>query len=145
SSFMSFKKTYVCTEAVAASLPRCSQVIPRGSQYPCVDDEGCCNFKPRVQVLDNWGVCNGSCPNTFVGPDPDEYRGRLDGNLCFNSATTNYLAETLTGPTDSDNDNECKILSADDRRYVIPAIADSYLAPYTAYQGVIKVCPGVCP
>ncbi|PIZ95652.1 MAG: hypothetical protein COX80_03995 [Candidatus Magasanikbacteria bacterium CG_4_10_14_0_2_um_filter_33_14] len=35
------------------------------------DDDKVCVFKPAVQVLDNWGWCNGSCNNN-------------DGNGCYN-------------------------------------------------------------
>ncbi|MEK7131523.1 MAG: hypothetical protein AAB797_02190 [Patescibacteria group bacterium] len=27
---------------------------------------GCCVYQPKVQVKDNWGWCNGTCPNPFL-------------------------------------------------------------------------------
>ncbi len=35
---------------------------------------GCCEFTPAVQLKDNWGWCNGSCP------------GGADGNGCYDSS-----------------------------------------------------------
>lgn len=39
----------------------------KGWQPVCSDPQnfpnGCCEFKPVVQVIDNWGWCNGECPD----------------------------------------------------------------------------------
>jgi hypothetical protein len=127
SRFMRFNKTYTCSESVANILPRCAG----GSVFPCRDAAGCCVFKPLVQVLDNWGVCNGTCSN--ASPDP-AISGRADGNLCINTSTVNYLDESRDR---GDLINECTILSASDRNY-------RGAQPYVEYAGVIVVCPGNC-
>ncbi len=48
-------------------------------------DDKICEFKPRVQVLDNWGWCNGSCTRVYSQVDgspswaPGNYReGRYE-------------------------------------------------------------------
>lgn len=56
--------TYVCTPDLISApepvgLPAC---LPgEDKQYPC-KAAGKCVFRPRVQFLDNWGLCNGTCP-----------------------------------------------------------------------------------
>lgn len=52
--------TYRCEQAFMDTLPQCD-----GSTYPCRGTDQsrpACFFKPRVQFLDNWRVCNGTCP-----------------------------------------------------------------------------------
>jgi hypothetical protein len=51
---------YLCEAEYRIGLPECGN-----GAYPCQgDDSGgdFCLFKPRVQFIDNWGVCNGDCP-----------------------------------------------------------------------------------
>jgi hypothetical protein len=53
SSYFRFDHNYLCVK----NGP--------GWQSDCPDSRvtgGCCVFKPKVQVKDNWGWCNGSCP-----------------------------------------------------------------------------------
>ena len=45
------------------------------------DGDKVCVFKPAVQVLDNWGWCNGSCNNN-------------DGNGCYNAVPNNFNGNT---------------------------------------------------
>jgi hypothetical protein len=49
---------------------------------------GCCVFVPKVQVLDNWGWCNGSCPGEPGGD------GCYDGS---NRSSPPYTDECRTG------------------------------------------------
>lgn len=129
------QKTYTCSAAFADTLSPCSLGSPF---YPCRDEVGCCVFRPRVQILDNWGVCNGSCP------------GEPGGNSCFNSGPlpdVNYLSATAD-PTNADN--ECYDLgpggtTPDTRSYhdVNPG-KSGIQQPWTAGPE-ITVCPGVCP
>ena len=127
-NYMSFKKTYVCNEATVASLDKCAWYAD-GDHYPCVDSAGCCIFRPRVQALDNWGICNGVCN--------DSVEDEVVGDLCFNSVAQNFLAESRE---EFDDVNECFILENDDQTY---GYSDTR-RPYTAYQGEIRVCPGGC-
>jgi hypothetical protein len=75
-------KTYLCSDSYAKSLPGC------GNGYPCQRDNACV-FKPRVQIQDNWGICNGTCT---TGPDGT--------NICIDTEcrTTGVAARYGTGP-----------------------------------------------
>lgn len=64
-------KTYTCNLQKYASLPSCEPLGSATERYPC-QEGGACVFRPRVQITDNWGVCNGSCP------------GGLGGSICIN-------------------------------------------------------------
>ncbi|MFH1047860.1 MAG: hypothetical protein V1738_06165 [Patescibacteria group bacterium] len=121
--YMQFNKTYVCSENTVNNLPTCNAANP---VYPCTRG-GCCVYKPRVQVLDNWGVCNGTCTTDVDG----------EGDLCYNSSPVGYLAESYNA---TDWDNECTILNSGDRSY-----ANDARQPYTAYDSEVIVCPGNCP
>jgi hypothetical protein len=121
--YVQFNRTYVCSEATVDSLRACNDADPF---YPCKRD-GCCVYKPRVQVMDNWGLCNGTCTDDVDG----------EGAICYNSSSVGYLAETYDAV---DSENECAILNSTDRSYA----ADNR-QPYTAYEGEVKVCPGNCP
>jgi len=49
-----------------------------------------CVFKPRVQVLDNWGWCNGNCPPSVIGcynDDSDSLKQQCELNRGYNSFT----------------------------------------------------------
>lgn len=109
--YFEHKKTYVCSDGIWSGLPDCGLV----GEYPCAR-YGACVFKPRVQLLDNWGFCNGSCSgepglaNTCMVQDP------------------NADADT--------EDNECRISALETR--------DNYSAqkkPWTEFQGEIIVYP----
>jgi len=120
------QKTYTCSQAFAETLSECT---PGNPFYPCKDVNGCCVFKPRVQVLDNWGVCNGSCSG-----DPG-------GSMCFNSSEPPGYLEAATAADDAAD--ECYDLGMggtqpNDRRYGGDA------QPWTVGPD-ITVCPGTCP
>jgi hypothetical protein len=109
-------RTYTCSQAYANTLPACSNA---NRTYPCNRD-GICVYKPRVQVMDNWGVCNGLCPG-----------GTQNSGLCFNK--TLDVDAVSNGSTD-----ECDLLQTN-RGY---DISDR---PWTEFNGEINVCPGNCP
>jgi hypothetical protein len=60
----SFEKYYTCSKK---DLPVCfttdghGKTISTNCWNPTWGNEGACQFIPRVQVLDNWGWCNGTC------------------------------------------------------------------------------------
>ena len=61
--YFQFEHTYICNRD--SELPSCSFSTEPGG-YSDVPANGCqtatgCFFRPRVQVLDNWGWCNGDC------------------------------------------------------------------------------------
>lgn len=79
SGVFSVSNPYTCTPAKASAS------CPAG--YP----NGCCVFIPKIQVKDNWGWCNGSCPG---GPGGDYC---LD-QTASNSTGTDECATSNSGP-----------------------------------------------
>ena len=51
-AYFRFDHVYQCAEDGAGWVADCSDSSVQG---------GCCKFNPKIQVLDNWGWCNGSC------------------------------------------------------------------------------------
>jgi hypothetical protein len=119
------QKTYTCSQAFASTLDYCTPLNPF---YPCQNESECCVFKPRVQILDNWGLCNGVCTG---GPGED---------MCFNSGPLDGYIEATH---DADDEfNECYTLGSggidkEQRRYSGPR------QPWTEGPE-ITVCPGLC-
>lgn len=65
--YFHFEHTYLCHDDI--DLPDCGFDVSPGSSYGSIPATGCktdtaCFYRPRVQVLDNWGWCNGSCSDT---------------------------------------------------------------------------------
>ncbi|MEA3249028.1 MAG: hypothetical protein U9Q03_01575 [Patescibacteria group bacterium] len=120
------QKTYTCSQALAKTLTGCT---PGDPSYPCRDVAGCCVFKPRVQMLDNWGVCNGTC---LGGPG---------GDLCFNgSPPPGYL----DGGDPSSTEDECTVLTDTLRDYGdINDGISGIQRPWTEGPE-ITVCPESC-
>jgi len=64
--YFQFEHTYLCNKDI--DLPDCGfDDFP--SDYGDVDEGGCqtdtaCFYRPRIQFLDNWGWCTGSCFDT---------------------------------------------------------------------------------
>ncbi len=111
--------SYVCNNATLAALPACGS---SGRPYPCkVGNE--CRFRPRVQVMDNWGTCNGVCPQHDVS----------SGNTCFNDTTPidNYGIDSSTSTGPVSTQNNCFTL--DTRSYDLPN------RPWNEYAGDIIV------
>lgn len=55
SHYFSFNYTYDCIQSDTKHWNQdCSTIDPKW-------EGGCCIFHPKVQVLDNWGWCNGTC------------------------------------------------------------------------------------
>jgi hypothetical protein len=65
------RSTDACTEAYFSfnTTYTCERNVGPNWTYDCsgVTDTGCCVFVPRVQVLDNWGWCNGDCRGKGAG------------------------------------------------------------------------------
>ena len=63
-NYFRFEHTYQCnSKSTPAYDPKnnkggWSETCPDSKVFP----NGCCVFKPRVQVMDNWNWCNGVCP-----------------------------------------------------------------------------------
>ncbi len=59
--FQRFDHVYQCLRDGAGWTTTCSD--PQTQNL----NGGCCEFQPKVQVKDNWGWCNGSCPGGVGG------------------------------------------------------------------------------
>ena len=89
-------------------------------QMSLIDDDFVCVFKPKVQVLDNWGWCNGRCATNYSGPNPNSSNPNV-GEGCYD--------EKLVG-------------SSQIRRQCTDFEQDSdVLIPWTKYAGQIIVIP----
>jgi hypothetical protein len=47
----------------------------------------CCVFKPKVQIKDNWGWCNGNCGRGGVGGCYDDPEGDNQCNIIYPGGT----------------------------------------------------------
>jgi hypothetical protein len=90
--FFSYVHTYRCTGSKLAELPECA-ADGEDQYYPCkIATRNQCVFKPRVQVMDNWGLCNGSCPGGPGGFDAVCMNRGADaiGTLTFKDGITGF-------------------------------------------------------
>jgi hypothetical protein len=121
SKYFEETKTYICSKAMtigSSAYKSCD-----GVNYPCTDGVACI-FKPRVQVLDNWGVCNGSCPG---GPG--------QGNTCMN--LTPSVSASTVGTTLATSD-ECL---SDFSKITSNSNIYKSTKPWTEFAGTIVVYP----
>jgi hypothetical protein len=89
-------RTYFCNSTILDKLDACtSGAGNKSSFYPCSRNGNQCVYRPRVQFLDNWQLCNGSCPSGAGG----------SGDLCANSDFDDGFQAT------PDKDNECALKS----------------------------------
>jgi len=70
-----FSHVYSCNQDIIRSLPSCKFVEGNVTNSPCGYYTRC-YFRPKVQVLDNWGWCNGTCDNP----------NNLDGVGCYDGS-----------------------------------------------------------
>jgi hypothetical protein len=118
---------YQCPDEYWEALPVCD-----GQVYPCKEEAGLndldyCQFKPRVQVMDNWGVCNGSCPG-----------GAGSGNVCLNTQLA--MEPTALNPFDPASTlatDECIALGAGTPYRLL--VNGSYVQPWNEFPQVIRV------
>ncbi|OGH81111.1 MAG: hypothetical protein A3F93_00100 [Candidatus Magasanikbacteria bacterium RIFCSPLOWO2_12_FULL_34_7] len=73
-----------------------------------------CQFKPRVQVLDNWGYCNGWCPDDPANPE-------AGGPFCYSGDVATECAWRDVGS--------------------VPPILGVVPTPWTTYRGNIIIIP----
>ncbi len=73
--------------------PTCD--VLTGAQKKKWDDAklgGCCVYQPKVQVLDNWGWCNGKCVGGADGTDGCHDAGQSGGSdICYNKVQSKTL------------------------------------------------------
>ena len=76
--YFEFEHTYICNRDLLNHLPVCTgaDLDPTNKNAPhasCARDlnfdgiADACMFRPKVQVRDNWGYCNGICPSVGLG------------------------------------------------------------------------------
>ncbi len=83
SRYFQFEHVYQCSGPTSENWdPECNGNDAMKARY-----KGCCVFKPKVQVKDNWGWCNGVCKYNGVGDD-------VGGDGCYGG--------------DVNKSNECK-------------------------------------
>lgn len=110
-SYFSFEHTYTCNSKNTQKyvLPTKDNPGQGGWTDNCPDSknfpDGCCVFKPRVQVKDNWGWCNGICPGGPGGDQcyDDNNTGDIPKDECiqFNldKSTTKFKGNILVAPS----------------------------------------------
>jgi hypothetical protein len=65
--YFMFSHVYSCTEEDRGG-PYFEESCPEDVNGAAVPGNGsCCVFKPKVQIKDNWGWCNGNCGRSGVG------------------------------------------------------------------------------
>lgn len=89
-------------------------------QYGLADNDYVCVFKPRVQVQDNWGWCNGQCTRDYNGVDPNENGAEENG--CYSNHPTDVPGESH---------DQCNVWD----------IPDFPINPWSSYQSSIIVIP----
>jgi hypothetical protein len=124
-NYFEYSKTLTCNSDMLRKLPSCD-----GSTFPCNSGTNYCVFKPRVQLLDNWSSCNGSCPDS------------PSAEACINSIYDG--GEEVDAASDwTPKANECAIVKgsapfeAIDAYNAVPANTD--IQPWTAYDGEIWI------
>ncbi len=88
-----------------------------------VDTDLVCVYQPKVQVLDNWGWCNGQCTKTYADGQPVP-AGVGEG--CYGTSESGAGVPTNRGPG---KDYQCDLVSK-------PGVN-----PWSAYKGLIIVVP----
>ena len=126
--------TYTCGGRESVGTAAARDCAPDGHPTTAQRDTGCwdanfispagrpgaCIYIPRIHVKDNWGYCNGRCPNT--GAAGAAAVTRLDGEKCFDG--------TGLGGGGAMEKDECNTLS------VVQG-----LDPWTYFQGRVIVGP----
>ncbi|MBU4331712.1 hypothetical protein KKD20_01140 [Patescibacteria group bacterium] len=122
-NFFSFSHVYSCAGALDPSW-----------KNPCPDPSiigGCCAFVPKVQVLDNWGWCNGTCRGYCDnGVTPCDEDGDCVGSC------------NLVGCYDaSENDNDPLNPLMNECNKDLPNATYPNLNPWIFFNGYILVPP----
>lgn len=98
--YFTYKHVYECLANNGLSLPVCSANVITN----CWDNiNSQCHFKPKVQVLDNWGWCNGTCAVVIGGcwDDPakeDDFRACSIDNKSVIEHWTSFSNKVIITP-----------------------------------------------
>ncbi len=105
----SFSHAYSCNSDGSARCADRSNNCVR-----VIDGRDACVYKPKVQITDNWGFCNGTCGDA----------ASVAGTSCYDSTTNDRLNAELAP-------NECEMTTFNLRRN----------SPFTLFAGQIVVFP----
>ncbi len=104
SAFFSYSHPYICVKDsedkayVDDKLQKIWQADCDGNIDMQTAYGGCCVYQPKIQVVDNWGWCNGTCPGGQAGDGC--YNGIPEEcYLLYNTtANTSFLKKILVAP-----------------------------------------------
>ena len=118
-------KTYMCNEALASEFGECGGAINDPDRiYPGMEGNVCV-YRPRIQLMDNWGSCNGVCEGTPAGDDciNREFGVDVDPSVIENECA---ISDSITQPFEHwDTWNQA---NPGEAKY-----------PWTWYDGEIKI------
>jgi len=107
-----FNNTYDCIDSVGKDVCGVDGITTNCWDNTCAGDTemqkkygGCCVFIPKVQVLDNWGWCNGTCSRGVgAGCYDDSINKKYEcDNLSAVSAFTSFKYKVLVAPNKTFN------------------------------------------
>ncbi|MBI2444034.1 MAG: hypothetical protein HYV42_02205 [Candidatus Magasanikbacteria bacterium] len=95
-AFFQFEHVYQCA-ADAGNL----NWLPNDSRCRAAGlPGGCCIYRPRVQLTDNWGWCNGNCGRTdSAGRNLGCYREECQDNSPTSGAWTTFQGNVIVAPS----------------------------------------------
>ena len=89
SSYFYSEKTYDCKKGGPNYEATCGS---KTAEFP----DGCCIYVPKVQVLDNWGWCNGDCEGKGLGCYADGAQN--DCSSSNSNAWTSFAGKVYVKP-----------------------------------------------
>ena len=91
SSYFYSEKTYDCKKDGHNYEATCGA---KTAEFP----EGCCIYTPKVQVLDNWGWCNGDCEGKGKGCYNDGATPKCSSDLFADKHWTLFNGKVYVKP-----------------------------------------------
>lgn len=97
-AFFDFTYSYKCTKDSPQYQPSCPVAEKDKINFP----NGCCVYKPKVQVKDNWDWCNGTCDGKYGCYDGQNNKGcsntQFISNVPFKHSNTQFKGNVLVVP-----------------------------------------------
>ena len=92
-AFFHITNFYSCLDTTAYGYTSNASLcdLNLSGNYP----DGCCIFKPKVQVKDNWGWCNGSCTANNGGCYDNSWNGGVDQCSTDTQAWTPFAGQIV--------------------------------------------------
>ncbi|MBI2989868.1 MAG: hypothetical protein HYY51_01610 [Candidatus Magasanikbacteria bacterium] len=120
------------------SLTEGEQVTLKSMGYTAADTPYVCKFKPKVQVLDNWGWCNGTCQVMPGGVLPNSEMGcytKYNGQIISGAKVYGVLYDQCNGKAFD------AIEPSDVKKQKLEKTKEDYDKAWTQYKGSIIVVP----